>query len=519
MDSRGTDAAPADEGTPPLSPADVGGGSFLGDVLRGASGTIVSRLAGLVRDAAIAYAFGASAGYDAFLVALFIPQALRQVLGEGGIATAFLPVYAQARERGEGDALARSAFVYLFLLLPILCALGVLFAPSYVPVLAAGFAPETMAQSVALARWMFPLIGFISLAALAGGILNAHGRFFLPALAPAMLNGGMLLGAVALSRVTDPPVLGLALGSLIGGAGMFLLLLPPLRPLWRGPWKLWPPHPALGGVAWRLLPAIGALMVAELNTLVDNRLASYLAPGSIATLQYAMRLFQLPLGILAVSVTTAALPRLSRLAARSDTEGFRQAVERGFLTTAALILPALAGLLVLGSPILTVLFERGSFTAADTARTYAALAGYLSGLWAYALVYLFSRAWFALGRPHLPVLAGAIALVVNVGLNLWWVRVWGTFGLALATGVAGWVDALLLGLLLWRRCPGWVPIRKIGRLALAVGGMTGALLLLRPFLSAYGPWVAVGVGVPGGVALYAALAWILGITRSLAGGR
>jgi putative peptidoglycan lipid II flippase len=232
-----------------------------------------------------------------------------------------------------------------------------------------------------------------------------------------------------------------------------------------------------------------------------------------------MRLFQLPLGILAVSVTTAALPRLSRLAARSDNEGFRQSVERGFLTTAALILPALAGLLVLGSPILTVLFERGSFTAADTARTAAALAGYLSGLWAYALVYLFSRAWFALGRPHLPVLAGAIALVVNIGLNLWWVRVWGTFGLALATGVAGWVDALLLGLLLWRRCPGWVPIRKIGRLALAVGGMTGALLLLRPFLSAYGPWVAVGVGVPAGVALYAALAWILGITRSLVGGR
>lgn len=480
---------------------------------------MVSRLAGLVRDAAIAYAFGASAGYDAFLVALFIPQALRQVLGEGGLAGAFLPVYAQARERGEGDLLARSAFLYLLLILPVVCALGALFAPAYVPVLAAGFAPQTMAQSVALARWLFPLLGFISLSALAGGILNAHGRFFLPALAPAALNVGMIVGAVALARITDPPIFGLALGALVGGAGMTLLLLPPLRSLLRGPWRLWPPHPALREVAWRLLPALGALMVAELNVLVDNRLASYLAHGSIATLQYAMRLFQLPLGILAVSVTTAALPRLSRLAAQADDDGFRAALSRGFLTTGALVLPALAGLLVLGTPILKVLFERGAFTPADTARTYAALAGYLSGLWAYALVYLFSRAWFALGRPQLPVLAGAVALGVNVGLNLWWVRVWGTFGLALATGVAGWVYALLLGGLLWRRCPGWVPGGSTLRLALAAGGMAGALLAFRPLLSPHGAWAEVGTGVPLGIALYAGLAWILGITRSLTGGR
>jgi putative peptidoglycan lipid II flippase len=187
--------------------------------------------------------------------------------------------------------------------------------------------------------------------------------------------------------------------------------------------------------------------------------------------------------------------------------------------TAALVLPALAGLLILGAPILTVLFQRGAFTAADTARTYAVLAGYLSGLWAYALVYLFSRAWFALGRPVLPVLAGAAALAVNIGLNLWWVQIWGTFGLALATGVAGWVNALLLGALLWRRCPGWIPLKTTLRLALAVGGMAGGLLLVRPLLSAHGPWVEVGVGVPLGIALYAGLAWLVGVTRALAGER
>lgn len=495
------------------------GGSFLWDVFRGAGGTILSRAVGLVRDAAIAYVFGASAGYDAFLVALYIPQALRQVLGEGGLAAAFLPVYSKAQERGEGEALARSAFVYLLLGLPVLCALGALFAPAYLPILAAGFAPETMRESVALARWLFPLIAFVSVSALAGGILNAQGRFFLPALAPAVLNVGMILGAIVLARRVAPPILGLALGSLLGGVGMVVLLLPPIRAVLRGPRVLWPPPPALREVAWRLLPAVGALLVAELNTLVDNRLASHLAPGSIATLQYAMRLFQLPLGILAVSVTAAALPRLSKLAAREDQDGFRRALERGFFTTGALVLPALAGLLVLGTPILTVLFQRGAFTEADTARTYAALGGYLAGLWPYALVYLFSRAWFALGRPLLPVIAGAVALAVNVGLNLWWVRLWGTFGLALATGVAGWVYSLVMGVLLWRRCPGWIRVRATLRLVLAVGGMAGGLLLALSLLPPRGAWFAVGVGVPLGIVLYAGLAWALGITRALAGGR
>lgn len=502
-----------------LSSARGPGGSFVGGVVRGAGGTILSRVLGLVRDGAIAYVFGASAGYDAFLVALYIPQALRQILGEGGLASAFLPVYAQARERGEGEALARSALMCLLFFLPLVCALGVVLAPAYVPVLAAGFDLDTMNQTVALARWVFPLIGFISLTALASGILNAHGRFFLPALSPAALNVGMIVGAVFLSRLTHPPSLGLALGSLVGGGTMVAVLLPYLRSLLRGFGPLWPPHPSLKEVGWRLLPSLGALVVTELNTLVDNRLASHLAPGSIATLQYAMRLFQLPLGVLAVSVSTVALPLLSRWAAQGNRDGFRESLEQGFAATTTLILPALVGLLLVGKPILAVLFQRGEFTAADTARTYAALTGYLCGLWAYALVYLFSRAWFALGRPVLPFLAGGGALVVNIGLNLWWVQLWGTFGLALATGVAGWVNALLLGVPLWRCQRGWIATRYLVRVTGAVGGMTGALLLLRPLLSPCGPWVEAGVAVPLGLVLYATLAWILGLTRFSAGAR
>ncbi len=486
--------------------------------MRGAAGTAISRVTGLLRDAAIAYAFGASASYDAFLVAFFIPNALRQLLGEGGLASAFVPVYAARQRQGNAGELARSTLVLLLAVLPGICALGAWLARWYVPFLAAGFNPENMAESVALSAWLFPLLGFVSLSALLGGILHAHGEFFLPAVAPAVLNMGMAVGALLLARLFPRPILGLAAGALLGGGAMVLALWPWAWRKVRGPLRLWPLDPGLREVGWRLLPALGSLVVAEANVLVDNRLASYLAHGSIAVLQYAMRLFQLPLGVLAVSVASAALPRLSRLAAKEEGEAFVRSLARGMVFTTALVLPALAGLLVLGRPIIVVLFERGAFTALDTGRTFSALAGYLAGLWAYALVYLFSRAHFALGRPAVPLIGATLSLGVNIGLNLWWVKLWGPFGLALATGVAGWVDALFLGVTLWRQRQGWIPIPLLGKVAGAVLAMSGALLVLMSALRALPPWVQVLVGVPGGLLFYGLAAWALGFRPSPAEG-
>ncbi len=491
--------------------------SFWKEVVQGAAGTGISRVTGLIRDGAIAYAFGASASYDAFLVALFIPNALRQLLGEGGLAAAFIPVYTSWQKRGQGTDLARSTLGLLLGVLPAVCALGALAARWYLPFLAAGFPPEKMGESVALAAWLFPLLGFVSLTALFGGILNAHGRFFGPAVAPAVLNLGMALGAVVLSRLFPRAIFGLAAGALLGGLVMTVALLPATLRYLKGPLQVWPLHPGLREVGWRLLPSLGGLVVAEANVLVDNRLASYLAHGSIAVLQYAMRLFQLPLGVLAVSVASAALPRLAR--APSPGTDFARTLSRGFHLTAALVLPAMVGLLLLGQPILTVLFERGAFGRSDTARTFDCLAGYLSGLWAYALVYLFSRAHFALGRPALPFAAAALALGVNVGLNLWWVGVWGAFGLALATGVAGWVDALVLGGWLWRKVPGWIKTSVLARIAAAAGVMGGAVWGARILLGGQAPWLQVVVGVPVGVLVYGLAGWALGLRELVQGER
>ena len=488
---------------------------FVGRVIRAALGTGLSRLTGLTREVAIAYAFGASSSYDAFLIGLFIPQALRQVIGEAGLASAFIPVYAKAKTRGEGAALARSFLHLLLVFLPPLALLGSFLARLYVPILAAGFPPDKMQEAINLAGLLFPLIVFVSLSALQSAILNAHGHFFLPSLAPAILNLGMVGGALFLAKVFNPPILGLVVGTLAGGAGMVLLLLPAFRrnlgPKTRAPLI----HPDLREVGQRLLPCLAGLMVAEANTLVDNRLASYLPHGSIATLQYAMRLFQFPLGILAVSVATVALPALSEHFAQKEREAFRRTMAQGFLLTAALMVPSALGLWVLAKPAVALLFERGAFEPADTLRTAQNLSGYLVGLWPYALVYLFSRAFYALGHPTLPLLGSFLSLLVNIGLNLWWVRIWGTFGLALATGVAGWVDALFLAGLLWRQVPGWVHWPRTFALITASFAMTAAVWMVSRAASAIGPWAQVFLGVAVGIVVYGALLWLTSLFRAL----
>lgn len=496
----------------------------LGRVGRAAAGTFISRLTGFVRDAAIAYAFGASASYDAFLVGFFIPQALRQVIGEAGLATAFVPVYAQARARGEGAPFLRAFAGVLVIALVPLVAVGCVLARLYVPVLAAGFPPQKMQEAISLATWLFPVIGFVSVSALAAAVLNVHGSFFLPALAPALLNLGMAAGALFLSPCFRPPIFALVVGTLGGGFLSCVLLLP------------WFCRHCAGRsssavvkdpqirrdllvVGRRLLPALGGLLVAEANTLVDNRLASYLPHGSIATLQYAMRLFQFPLGVLAVSVATVALPALAAHMAQGEAEKFQSTLRHGFVLTAALMIPAALGLGILAQPVVTVLFQRGAFAHADSLRTAQNLQGYLVGLWPYALVYLFSRAFFALGQPALPLLGGILALAVNIGLNLWWVRIWGTFGLALATGVAGWVDALLLGLLLWRKTQGWLGGKELVLVLLCAGLMGTAVVGVHRALAPHGSWAQVLVGVPVGFFLYLGLLRRTGLWAKLRAAR
>jgi putative peptidoglycan lipid II flippase len=452
--------------------------SLAGDVLLIAAGTAISRLLGLARDASIASRFGASAAYDAFLVAFFAANVLRQLLGEGALATAFVPIYTDLRASGEdADRFPSNLLSLLIVLFPAICAVGIALAPWYVPFLATGFAPDKMALAVSLARVIFPFVAFVGFGAVFMGVLNAHHRFFAPSFAPVWFNVGMIVGAVVLApRWPAAPVYGLAVGVLLGGAGQLLSQLPALaKARFRFSFSLFPIHSGVWLLLRRMAPAVFILAVSEINLMVDNKLASYLPDGSISALQYGMRLFQLPLGVLAVSIATALLPRLSQAESERDPARFSTYVGDGLAATALVLLPATAGLALLGGDIVRLLFEHGSFVAADTLRTARVLTFYLVGLLPYGWVYVQVRACYALGRTLVPLAAALASVVANVALDLALVGPMKEAGLALATGVAGMINAGVLLVFLRRKTP-WSPLlRRLTLIVIGSVAMTGVV--------------------------------------------
>jgi len=473
--------------------------------------TGLSRLLGLLRDVAIADRFGAGSAYDAFLIAFFIPHFLRQLLAEGALSTAFVPVYTGLRIAGDdrvgarrdADRFASCLLAWLLVLFAAIVSLGIWLAPSYVPFLASGFSQEKLGLAVRLTRIVFPFIALIGFAAVFMGILNSYHRFFAASLAPVWFNVGMILGVVLLApRFPTEPVIGLAAGALLGGAGQLLAQVPALRRVgFRCRPRLWPVHPALGRLARLMAPAVVTLAVTQVNLLVDNKLASHLGDGGIASLQWGMRLFQLPLGVFAVSVATALLPRFSAAWERGDRRRFAADLGDGISLSALVLLPATVGLLAIGHDVIRLLFEHGSFTPDDTARAARVLSYYVIGLFPYGLVYLFSRAFYALKRTGVPLLAAILAVGVNVTLDLLLVSTMREGGLALATAVAGIVNAAVLGFFLKERMKPHG--RRLGLIALGSGLLFGVVWGIRRAFGAAPVAATVFVPMIGGLIAYA----------------
>ncbi len=469
-----------------------------GEAFRAALGTGISRLLGLVREVSLAHFFGASGVLDAFWVAFLVPNILRRLFAEGGVSLAFIPVYLKAEREGEGREFLRGALSFSLVFFPLLCLIGAAMAPLYIPVLAGGFPAERIRQASGLAMALFPFLGLVGISALLSGLLNVRGSFLLPSVSPAVLSLGAIGGAAA-AGFLGLSVRALVWGFLAGGAIQVLILSLPLRGVLSlgRPW-----HPGLLEVGRRLLPALVGLVLAEMNAIVDNRLASGLEPGAISVLQYGMRLFQLPLGVVAVSVGVAALPRLSRSALEGMWDSFRGELRQGISLALGLVLPAMAGLAALGMPIIGLLFGHGAFGDMDVARTYSVLLGYIVGAWGYALMHIFSRSFHALGLVGYPVRAGGVAVVTNIVLDLTLVGTLGLFGLALATGISGCVGAVISGWYLMRRVRGFFPWTMAVRFA--VGALVmGALVY---FVDSRLLWrFPEAVRVAGGVALGAAV--------------
>lgn len=388
------------------------------------------------------------------------------------MSSAFIPVYTEyrtTRSKQEAWELASAVFTTLLTIVTLVTMVGIVAAPWLVQLLAPGFQdnPDKLALTTLLARVMFPYLLFISLAALAMGILNSVRAFAAPAFSPLFLNIFIIVGAVWLAPHLEEPIIGVAIGVVAGGAAQFAMQLPSLklRGLLFG-FRFEPCHPGLRRIGALMVPTLLGLSVTQINLTVSTVLASFFAGGP-TYLFYGMRLIQFPLGIFGVALATAILPTLSSQAARGALDELRTTLGFGLRMILFIIVPAMAGLILLRIPIVHLFFEHGTFTAQDTAETALAVLCYAVGLWAFGGVRIIVSAFYSMQDTKTPAISAAIALAANILFSLVLMSVLGAAGLALATALASMVNGVILVAVLNRRLGG-VDWGAVGRSSLRV---------------------------------------------------
>ncbi len=446
--------------------------------------TLLSRILGFLRDTVIARAFGAGLATDAFFVAFKIPNLLRRLFAEGAFSQAFVPILAEYKNRRtpeDTQALVDHVSGLLALALFVVTVIGVLAAPAIIYVSAPGFYanPEKRELSIQLLRITFPYILFISLTALAGGILNTHSRFSVPAFTPVLLNLSFIGFALWAAPYFNPPVLALAWAVVAGGVLQlafqvpFLVklgLLPRLRLSFRdaGVWR----------VVRQMGPAVFGVSIGQISLLINTIFASFLVTGSVSWLYYADRLMEFPTGMLGVALGTILLPSLSKRYADSSAEEYSHLLDWGVRLTLLLAVPAAVALAILSAPLVTTLFHYGQFTEADVYHTRNAVVAYSAGLVGLILVKVLAPGFYARQDIRTPVKCGVITLFATQALNLALIFPLAHTGLALAIALGACLNAGMLYTLLRRRgiykpAPGWG--RFLLKLAIAVAAMAAAL--------------------------------------------
>jgi putative peptidoglycan lipid II flippase len=485
--------------------------------------TLVSRILGLVRDVVIARAFGAGLGTDAFFVAFRLPNLLRRLFAEGAFSQAFVPVLAEYRNaRGEQEthALVNHVATLLALVLVVVSIIGVIAAPLIIYVSAPGFSADgdKFDLTVALLRVTFPYILFISLTSLAAGILNTWSRFSVPALTPSLLNVSFIVFAVWLAPYFDPPVMALAWAVFCGGALQLAFQLPFLLKIRMLPRPRWAPRDS--GVV-RILklmgPAVLGVSAGQISLLISTIFASFLVSGSVTWLYYADRLMELPMGLLGVALGTVLLPSLSKRFA--DGAESSNLLDWGMRLTVLLAAPCAVALVVLAVPILATLFKHGEFAASDVFMTRDALVAYSVGLVGLMLVKVLAPGFYARQNMKTPVKIALITLVATQLMNfafIWQLR---HTGLALAIGLAAWLNA---GMLYWKLRQHGVFTPKAGwllfllRALVALTVMAGVLWWLASGVDYWmqsGVWVRIerlALVIAAGATSYFGALWLMG---------
>jgi putative peptidoglycan lipid II flippase len=460
-----------------------------------------SRVLGLIREMVFAGLFGAGKNLDAFLMAFRLPNLLRDLFAEGALSTAFITTFAK-KIAVEGDQfawrLANKVATLTAVFMSAITLLGIVFAPQLVELLTWGaWSPDKTALTILLTRIMWPFMLLVSLAALVMGMLNAKHVFGPPAMASSYFNLGSIIAGVAIGYWLDPnfgarSLVGLAIGTLIGGAWQLIGQFPSL---WKVGYRYQPDfHWRDEGVRTVLTlmgPAVIAASAVQVNVLINSGFAASLGNGPVSWLNIAFRLMQLPLGIFGVAIGTVTLPLVSKHAALGNTAEFRAILARGMRLAFLLTIPSAIGLAMLASPIISVIYQHGRFTAEMTRQTAGALQFYAIGLVSAAVLKVLTPAFYAVGKRNTPMVVSFLAIGANLFLNwLFTFRLgWGHRGLAFSTSLVATINFLFLYALMWRH------IRRLEtrQLLIALGKMcvAGALLALVCWVANYwwlGAW-------------------------------
>ncbi|MGH7529710.1 MAG: murein biosynthesis integral membrane protein MurJ [Gemmatimonadales bacterium] len=493
---------------------------------RVAAGILVTRVLGYVRERVFAYYFGNGAAADAFRAALRIPNALRNLLGEGTLSASFIPVYAALNERADktaARALAGAVLGLLLLASGVLAIIGIAFAPGITALVAQGFAGERRELTTVLIRILFPMSGLMVVSAWCLGVLNTHRRFFLPYAAPALWNiagiAAMVGGAVWFAGEADGPVLtrlalALAWGTVVGSVLQVIVQLPTCRRLLRGiPLRASLAPEGVRGVLLAWTPLVIGAGVAQLSGLVDTLLASFTGEGGLASLGYAQLIQVLPISLFGASVAAVALPDLARDAAApadASRDELRGRLAVGFRRIAFFVVPSAFAFAAAGPAIVGLLFQTGRFGADDTALVGGVLAAYGVGLLGHATVKLFASGFYALRDTRTPVRIAVLSLVVAAGLSWSLMGVLGPAGIALGSSLGGILNMVLQVTTLERRVGTILGPAEWRWLGVAAGGaVIGAALtmLTTGLVDAWGAGPVVG-----GVAVLAIFGMSYGAT-------
>lgn len=495
--------------------------------------TLLSRVFGLLRDITLATFFGASGGTDAFLVAFKIPNFMRRLFGEGAFSLAFVPVLSEYREKRDKAALKDlvnhvAGTLGGFLL--ALSLLGMIFAPALVYIFAPGFTKDAgqMQLTADLLRITFPYILFISLVAFAGGILNSYQQFAVPAFTPVLLNICLIASAFFLAPYFEQPLTALAWGVAMAGVTQLLIQFPALIRLGLMPVpKIKRGHEGVKKIIRLMIPAIFGSSVAQINLLLDTVIASFLITGSVTWLYYSDRLLEFPLGVLGIAIATVILPTLSQQHARASTEEFNQTLNWALRLVTLITIPACVGLFILAGPILASLFEYEKFTANDTYFSSLSLMAYMLGLPALISVKILAPGFYARQDTRTPVRIGIIAMICNMFMNIALVVPLVLLdyeaphiGLALATSLSGYINAMLLYLGLrnigvFQPQAGWPA--WIFRIVISTTAMAAAIIWLTPDAIQWSQWLLLerltnlGLIIITGAFVYFIMLWLQGV--------